>query len=112
MNQYPPHQTTINKSNRPGASGANKVLLRFTMVLVGFCSLYVLFLPQHGLLQLILLDKRTNELASELTDLRSQNEELRREIIKIKTDKQYLEEVARKKYGLLKENEILYEVTP
>ncbi|MDH4318305.1 MAG: septum formation initiator family protein [Desulfobulbaceae bacterium] len=88
------------------------MLLRFTMVLIAFCSLYLLFIPQHGLLQLILLDRRTDKLASELADLQSQNEELHREIIKIQSDKQYLEEIARTKYGLLKDNEIIYKVKP
>lgn len=41
--------------------------------------------------------------------LTKDNVNLRKEIIKIRTDPAYLEEVARKEFGLLKKNEVVYE---
>jgi cell division protein FtsB len=40
------------------------------------------------------------------------NAELNREIEQLQNDDVYLEEVARKKYGMLKENEMVYEYKP
>ena len=85
-------------------------LTRFTLTLIGICSLYLFFSPQHGLLNLVLIHMRAEKLSAELNAIKSQNEKIKLEIIKIQTDKSYLENVARNKYNLLKENEIIYDV--
>ncbi len=45
----------------------------------------------------------------EMTNLKKNNEELKAEINRLKTDKQYLEEVVRREYGFLKKNEIVFD---
>ena len=88
----------------------NRLLTRFTLTLVGICSLFLFFSPQHCFLNLVLIHLRAEKLSTELNTLELQNKEIKLEIIKIQTNKNYLEKVARKKYGLLKENEIIYNV--
>ncbi len=51
-------------------------------------------------------------LTEENRDLERRNAELRREIERLRSDDRYLEELARKKYGLLRENESVYEFKP
>ena len=41
-------------------------------------------------------------------ELRQENQVLKEEIDKIQNDPEYLEEVARKKFGLIKKNELIF----
>ncbi|MDH3347004.1 MAG: septum formation initiator family protein [Desulfobulbaceae bacterium] len=99
------HKKTIKQSRVE-----NNILSRFTLILISICILYIFFSPQHGLLNLVIIHMRAEKLSAELYALESQNEEIKLEISKIQTDKNYLEKIARNKYGLLKENEIIYNI--
>ena len=53
--------------------------------------------------------KQVSSLAQQNRQLEQRNRELAAEIKRLQTDDAYLEELARKKYGLLKDNETVYE---
>lgn len=42
-------------------------------------------------------------------DLRAENERLRREVEALKSDRRYLESIARKDFGLVRKNEVIYQ---
>ena len=48
------------------------------------------------------------KLQAENQRLEAENKALRKELIRLQDDPAYLEEKARKEYGMLKENEVLY----
>ena len=53
--------------------------------------------------------KQVSALILQNRQLEQRNRELAAEIERLRTDDTYLEELARKKYGLLKDNETVYE---
>lgn len=90
---------------------AERRLLKRIIIIVGASLiLWILFAPNWGLVHYRKLQGQVTSLTLENKKLEQRNEELRKEIDRIKNDDSYLEELARHKYGLLKENETVYEV--
>jgi len=58
------------------------------------------------------LQKQIETLSQENRSLQEHNTSLRKEIERLRSDETYLEQMARQKYGLLKENETVYQFDP
>ncbi len=79
------------------------------LILAVFFLFWILFAPGRGFLQYRKLQRDRASLAQENRQLQKKNIELSEEIKRLQTDDAYLEQVARKKYGLLRKNEAVYE---
>jgi len=91
----------------------NNKTLWFLGALVGvFFLLWILFAPGRGFLHFLKLRKEIAELTEENSRLEARNVELSEDIKRLRSDDKYLEEVARKKHGLLKKNETVFEFEP
>ncbi len=77
-------------------------------VLSFLVALWVLFSPE-GALKYYRIAKEEHALRAQNEALSEQNKELMKEIARLSNDPAYIEEVARKKYGYLKKNEIIFE---
>lgn len=77
-----------------------------------FFLLWILFAPGRGLLHYLKLQREIAALTEENSRLEARNIELSEDINKLRSDDKYLEEVARKKHGLLKKNETVFEFEP
>ena len=89
---------------------AERRFLKRIILIVGLIALlWLLFAPNRGLIHYRKLQSQVNALTKENKNLEQRNKELRKEIDRLKNDDAYLEELARHKYGLLKENETVYE---
>lgn len=66
--------------------------------------------PEGGYMHYRKVHRQLQVLEQETIQLQAKNKELKQEIIQLKTDEANLEKVAREKYGLLREDERLYEV--
>ncbi|HUT69358.1 MAG TPA: septum formation initiator family protein [Desulfatiglandales bacterium] len=62
----------------------------------------------HGLLDLSEMQKEKEESVVLIEELKGKNKELTAEIRRLKGDPRYLESVARKQLGLVRENEVVY----
>ena len=74
--------------------------------------LFILFFTifgERGLLHINHLSQEKAELQKQADGLKSENDRLRREIEALKTDHRYLESIARRDFGLVKPNEIVYQ---
>ena len=71
--------------------------------------LWVLFAPERGYLQYRKLQSEVTGMNLEKNRLEAKNIELAEEIRRLRSDDVYLEDVARKRHGLLKKNETVYE---
>jgi cell division protein FtsB len=89
-----------------------KVLWFLGAVVIVFFLLWILFAPGRGLVQYLQLKKEMATLAEENNRLEAKNAELTEDIKRLRSDDKYLEEVARKKHGLLKKNETVFEFEP
>ena len=74
--------------------------------------LFILFFTvfgERGLLRIYHLKEEKEEIQKRLEELKVENEKLKREIEALKTDRRYLESIARKDFGLVRQNEIIYQ---
>ena len=70
--------------------------------------LWIVFAPDRGMLSLYKTKNEIQRLQAENSTLEEENKKLQEEINRLQSEPEYLEEKARKEYGMLKENEVLY----
>jgi len=86
-----------------------RLIRRIVYIIAAAGVAWLIFAPGRGLLYYHRLHKRIDALTQQNKSLAARNEELRKEIERLQNDEAYLEEMARQKYDLLKENETVYE---
>ncbi|MBU0485155.1 MAG: septum formation initiator family protein [Proteobacteria bacterium] len=96
----------FNQSTPPNKKSVFMISAIVTMIVV----LWIFFSPM-GLLKYYQIRKELNEVQAANQELSESNEKLRAEIDKLKNDPAFLEELARKEYGLIKKNEIIFQFT-
>ena len=82
-------------------SREKKLLPHIGLFFLLLIILWIIFAPNRGMLALHRSEK-------EIERLQLANKALQEEINRLQDDPAFLEEKARKEYGLLKENEVLY----
>lgn len=88
-------------------SDRKKVLL-YSVLIVTVVGAWSIFGP-YGALKYYGVANELDEILAQNEQLRESNTALRQEINKLKKDPVYLEEVARRQFGLIKKNEVIYE---
>jgi cell division protein FtsB len=88
-------------------SDTKKVLL-YSVLIVAVVGAWSVFGP-YGALKYYGVAKELDEILAENEQLREANTALHEEINRLKNDPVYLEEVARRQFGLIKKNEVIYE---
>lgn len=87
-----------------------KEIITFFLYLVPIIFILVLWLGfgDRGLLNLHRMEKERDEYIERIQRLEKENQRLWAEINRLRTDREYIESLARKKLGLLKENEVIF----
>lgn len=86
-----------------------RFLFRLSVVLVVCAVLGVIFSPYGGLYSLYQKKSHQTRLENKIVELKDENESLSQEIRRLEDDPEYIKEIARKKHGLLKKNERVYD---
>jgi cell division protein FtsB len=76
------------------------------------CMAFILFFTvfgDKGLLRIYELKQDKNKIDARLADNRNLNEKLKLEIVALKSDRRYIESIARKDFGLVRNNEVIYQ---
>lgn len=76
------------------------------------CLVFILFFTvfgDKGLLRIFELKQDKIKIESRLAESRADNEKLKYEIVALKSDRRYLESIARKDFGLVRSNEVVYQ---
>jgi len=76
------------------------------------CIIFILFFTvfgDKGLLRIFELKQDKSRIDSRLAESKTENEKLKLEITALKTDRRYLESIARKDFGLVRSNEVIYQ---
>jgi cell division protein FtsB len=91
-------------------SSNRKKLFKFSFLTLLFIGLIVVWLGfgERGFLHLYKMEKDKQAYLERIRKIEKENQALVEEIQRLNTDSAYLESVARKELGLVKENEILY----
>ena len=84
---------------------------RMYFIPAGFI-LFILFFTvfgERGLLRIFHLSKDRQELQKKAEQLRAENDRMKREVEALQGDRRYLESIARKDFGLVRPNEVIYQ---
>ena len=87
---------------------AQKKMIAF--LALGLVILGVIFIPGYLKIRSLLHDNR--ELEAQIAKTRQENQDLELERERLLNDPLYLEEVARKKLGVVRKGEVIYQVVP
>ena len=77
--------------------------------------IFILFFTvfgDRGLLRINHLHRDRDEMQQRFLELQGENERLKREISALQTDRRYLESIARRDFGLVRSNEVIYQFPP
>ncbi len=83
--------------------------LIFYIVIILLLFSYVFF-KEKGIKDYIELTNKYSQVLEENNKLKTKNKELELMLKKLKTDKNYIESIAREKYNMLKKDEILIKI--
>lgn len=97
------------KPKTPLSPLQRKRLLRISLGIIVLVLLWVVFAPGSGMYHLYQQKKNLAALTAEQEMLIQQNKEMEQDIERLQNDKEYLEQVAREKYGMLKANEMVFD---
>jgi cell division protein FtsL len=67
------------------------------------------FFGEKGILHLLRLHKEGAQIKESNIKLEEENQKLREEVKRLQRDKRYIEEIARKELGMVKEGEVIYQ---
>jgi cell division protein FtsB len=70
---------------------------------------FFIFFGEKGILHRLRLEKELMRIKEMNAQLRDENQKLAKEVQRLRTEKEYIEEIARKELGLIKGGEILYQ---
>lgn len=83
--------------------------LKIILALVLVAVMWIIFSPGTGFMSLLGHRSELTQLQQKTAELEQENSELQAEINRLQNDTEYLEEVARKEYGLLRKNERVFD---
>ena len=91
----------------PTSKMKRKVL---SMLLIGLILLvwFFAFFGEKGVIKIIRLRRERDRIIANVNRMQEENKRLQEEIRRLREDSRYLESVARRDLGLIKENEILF----
>ena len=99
----------MKKPKKPLSPLQQNRLLKLILGLVAVSAVWLLFAPGTGVYSLLKLRNKAMQLEEQNEHLLNANKKLLVEIDRLENDKEYLEQIARKKYGLLKQNEQVFD---
>ena len=81
------------------------LLMLFFFLVLGLLT----FWGDKGILHLLRLQKELVRIKEANKNIEEENRKLREQVKRLQNEKQYIEEIARKELGMVKEGEILYQ---
>ena len=69
----------------------------------------VTFFGEKGVLHLLRLKRELTRIKEENQRVEEENQKLREEVKRLQQEKRYIEEIARKELGMVKEGEVIYQ---
>jgi cell division protein FtsB len=81
------------------------LLILFLFLILGFLT----FFGDKGILHLLRLQKEQVRIKEMNIKMEEENRKLREEVRRLQHEKRYIEEIARKELGMVKEGEVIYQ---
>jgi cell division protein FtsL len=80
-------------------------ILLFVFLVMGLLT----FFGEKGILHLLRLKRELTRIKEENQRAEEENQRLREEVKRLQQEKRYIEEIARKELGMVKEGEVIYQ---
>ncbi|MBI64830.1 MAG: hypothetical protein CMG64_00850 [Candidatus Marinimicrobia bacterium] len=93
-----------NKKKRHGT------MLKYVYSVLFLIIMFALIFNEFGLYKLYVLYSRKLDLETELASLYAQQEQLREDNLRLEIDLEHIEQIAREKYMMVKDNEKVYRI--
>ena len=84
------------------------ILIVISLLILGSLT----FFGEKGIFNLLRLRKEVVRIKEKNSQLEGENQRLKEEIKRLQSDRRYIEEIARKELGMVKEGEIIYRFDP
>ena len=97
------------RPNQKLSTSQENRLVKAVFILLLLALLWILFSPGSGIVTFFGKRSELKKMQKETVQLEQDNAQLQKEIDRLQNDSAYLEEIARKDYGLLKKNEKVYD---
>ncbi|HJV64438.1 MAG TPA: septum formation initiator family protein [Geomonas sp.] len=78
------------------------------LAVIVFILFFTVF-GERGLLRINHLHRDRDEMQKRLQEVQNENDRLKREIAALQSDRRYLESIARRDFGLVRSNEVIYQ---
>ncbi|MBM9536864.1 FtsB family cell division protein [Desulfobulbus alkaliphilus] len=100
---------TVKRKKQEPIRHEKRKIVYLGVVIAVFLLIWILFAPERGYIQYRKLQKEITAMNLEVDRLEAKNIELAEEIKRLRSDDDYLEDIARKRHNLLKKNETVFE---
>lgn len=74
--------------------------------------LYFTVFGERGLLRIYHLNNEKKQVQRQMETIKDENMKLVREVDALKNDRRYLESIARRDFGMVRKNEVIYQFAP
>lgn len=97
----------MTSSSESAAPGKKNLLTISLLIIIGLMFTYAVF-GNRGVLRILQAQEQKEALEQQLAELKQQQVQLKLEIERLQKDKNYWEQLARTKLGMVREGELIY----
>jgi cell division protein FtsB len=83
---------------------------KYAILVTILAFLFIILFSEHGLLDYIKMKRQISAINQSIGKLERENVQLKAQVDRLQKDDQYLEELARQKYGFIREGEKVYRI--
>jgi len=83
---------------------------KYAVLVTILAFLFIVLFSEHGLLDYIKLKRQVSAINQSIGKLQSENVQLKAQVDRLQKDDKYLEELARQKFGFIREGEKVYRI--
>lgn len=98
-------------AREPVSTGHKNLITILLLIFIAAMLGYAVF-GNRGVLRILQAERQQEELESELISLQQEQQRLRDEIERLRNDKEYWEQLARTKLGMVRDGELIYHLPP
>jgi len=101
----------LSPAREPATTGHKNLITIWLLIVIVAMLGYAVF-GERGVIRIIKAERQKQQLEAELAALHQEQQQLREEIDRLKHDKDYWEQLARKNLGMVREGELIYHLPP
>ena len=83
---------------------------KYAVLVAVLAFVFIVLFSEHGLVDYIKLRRQLSSVNQSIGQLESENVQLKAQVDRLQKDDRYLEELARQKYGFIREGEKVYRI--